>query len=81
MTGRMTGPELREALRSLGLTSLELSRLIGAPERRVLRWLHDEEATPRWLRSYCAAMTVPEAKALALASRAGPWADAADRKG
>lgn len=68
---RMTGIELREAVRSLGLTPLELSWLIDAPERRVLRWLHEEETIPRWLRGYCAAMTVPEAKALALASRAG----------
>lgn len=65
---RMTGPEFREALRMIPMAPDDFSRLIGAPERRVLQGLHDKENIPPWVRGYCAALTVPESKALALAS-------------
>lgn len=61
---RMSGGELREALGALEITPFEMSQLTHVPERRVLRWLHGEETVP-----LCAALTVPEAKALAFATR------------
>lgn len=63
---RMTGQELRDALAVLALTAADLGLLTSVPERRVLRWLHEEETVPPWLRGYCAALTIPEAKARAI---------------
>jgi hypothetical protein len=69
MRHRMTGREFGAALQALGLSPLDWSNLVGIRKEKAMRWLHDEETIPSWVPGYCAAMTVPEARALAVAAR------------
>ena len=67
------------ALTTVTMSASEFGQLIGAPETKVLRWLHEEAPIPSWVRGYCAALTVPQARSLALA--AGPAASGESKPG
>lgn len=58
----MTGAQISEELRALGLSVTEVSRLAGVNPDRLVKWISGEEPNPPQLfASWLAAMAVPGA--------------------
>ena len=45
----MTGPELRAALRALGMRQRDFAARFGLLEGSVSRWIHDTRTVPSWV--------------------------------
>ena len=58
----MTGAQISEELRALGLSVTEVSRLTGVNPDRLVKWINGEEPNPpQVFASWLAAMAVPGA--------------------